>query len=106
MKQVNMNDDIKCNKNNTERKVSKNVWKTKMCYWTPDSVEEYRIELSDFQKRATSLTEFWKVSDDKPPGYFLNVYNYYTFKCDKLKFSNGLRYHLGYSYITSTYHTG
>ena len=58
MKQVNMNDDIKCNKNNTERKVSKNVWKTKMCYWTPDSVEKYGIELSDFQKEHPPSLNF------------------------------------------------
>ena len=36
---------------------------------TPNSVEEYVIKLTDFHKKVPSLTEFLKVSDDKP-GYF------------------------------------
>ena len=39
----------------------------------PDSVEEYRIKLSDFQKKGKkkhlASFNFRKVSDDKP-GYF------------------------------------
>ena len=31
-----------------------------------DSAKQYRIKLSDFQKNVPSLTELWKVCDDKP----------------------------------------